>query len=272
MVYGYDTELSRDKIHNHAEQLVAALYANRSRCGALHRPIIFVAHSVGGLIVKRALIISSEISGPNTDHLRSISVSTYGILFLGTPHNGFDVAKWASRLGWVNSAHPQLEPLESFNVNSETLQNIERQFIQLVDQWHTFFFHEGKPMKLEGRLEYVVDEDSASPTIRDVERACIQQDHLHICKFEAFGSPGFDLVTEAIQRYVSGASETISRRWEFEQRQKIKKRNARAEELLPSRSHNDSSLEDHKEDHQRRLKGSSGVDEARSYMRCADAR
>lgn len=84
LVYGYDSEVasftdgvSKDKIHNHAEGLVAALAANRRVSLAtwqnsvlLHRgentqlmttqlrkaterPIIFVAHSLGGLVVKR---------------------------------------------------------------------------------------------------------------------------------------------------------------------------------------------------------------------------
>ncbi len=54
LVYGYDADLtstanglSKDKIHHHAEQLVAVLSASRRRAGATEHPIIFVAHSVG---------------------------------------------------------------------------------------------------------------------------------------------------------------------------------------------------------------------------------
>lgn len=78
LVYGYDADVTsftdgvgRDKIHNHAEHLVAVLAANRrvrlvqrtsckpvARLSLLQirkataRPIIFVAHSLGGLVVK----------------------------------------------------------------------------------------------------------------------------------------------------------------------------------------------------------------------------
>lgn len=105
LVYGYAAQVasftdgvSGDKIHHHAEQLVAELAANRRASKATEHPIIFVAHSLGGLVVKRALIHSSEISGTKTEHLRSIFVSTYGILFLGTPHKGLSASNWRSRL------------------------------------------------------------------------------------------------------------------------------------------------------------------------------
>jgi hypothetical protein len=40
-------------------------------------------------------------------------------------------------------------------MNSETLQNIDRQFAQLVEYFHLFFFHEAKPTDLKGTLRFV---------------------------------------------------------------------------------------------------------------------
>lgn len=169
LVYGYDADVtsftdgaSKDKIHNHAEHLVAVLAANRRIRRASDRPIIFIAHSLGGLVVKRALIYSSEIRSTKTEHLRSIFVSTYGILFLGTPHKGSDLAKWGSRLERICSAVMPKKIIDSNNSlvnalkeNNETLQNIDRQFIQIMSKFHIFFFHEAKPTDLKGTMEYV---------------------------------------------------------------------------------------------------------------------
>lgn len=250
LVYGYDADVtsftdgvSKDKIHNHAESLVAELFADRRIQKATERPIIFVAHSLGGLVVKRTLIYSSGIRNTKTDHLRSIFVSTYGIMFLGTPHKGSNVAEWGSRLEWICGAilpkklmdtQPQL--VNALKSNSETLQNIDRDFIQLISKFHIFFFHEGKPTDLKGTMRYIVSEESASPNVQDVERACIQQDHSHMCKFETASAPGFHLVTEGIQRYAYQALEVIVSRWNLEKALRLERKKAEVEELLPRKS------------------------------------
>lgn len=180
LVYGYDANVtsftdgvSKDKIHNHAESLVADVYSNRKLRNARERPIIWVTHSLGGLVVKRALIHSSEIRGVKTEHLRSVFVSTYGILFLGTPHHGSDVAQWGNRLEWICSVvlpkkivdtEPQL--VEALKTNNETLQNIDRQFIQIMSRFHIYFFHEGKPTNLKGTLRFVCMAHMPSKTTR----------------------------------------------------------------------------------------------------------
>lgn len=85
---------STDMIHQHAQTLLANLSIERKAEDTERNPIIWVAHSLGGILVKRALELSNDLQGKNADDLRSIYVSTYGIIFLGTPHNGSDAAKW----------------------------------------------------------------------------------------------------------------------------------------------------------------------------------
>lgn len=246
MVYGYNGDVasigdyaSKDKIHNHAENLIAELHADRRRLEATERPIVFVAHSLGSIVVKRALIYSSRVTGVFTEHLRSISVSTYGILFLGTPHLGSDVGRWCSYLKhFCNdqssdaSNYSQSLLVDTLKTNSETLQVIDRDFIHLTHLFRIFFFHEGRPMELKGVSQYIVDEESAAPNIQDVERGCIQEDHVHMCQFEDESTPGFSLVSEGIQRYASEAPEIIQRRWVKEKDSQRSRREAEIEKLL----------------------------------------
>jgi hypothetical protein len=175
---------------------------------AADRPIIFIAHSLGGLVVKRCLIYCQSIRHhQHTERLRSIYVSTYGILFLGTPHNGSDLAKWGSLLEKICAValpkkffdtSPQL--VQALQTNNETLQNINRFFIEIIGRYHIYFFHESKPTDLKGTRAFVVEEDSAAPVIEGVDRMGIEKDHSHMCKFEDESSPGYDVVAEAVQR------------------------------------------------------------------------
>ncbi|KAG6988928.1 hypothetical protein G7Y79_00067g095430 [Physcia stellaris] len=255
LVYGYDADvtpsrngpatMSRDKIHNHGEQLVAELCGNRSKPAA-ERPIIFVAHSLGGLVVKSALIHSSETRGTKTRRLRSIFVSTYGILFLGTPHKGFDIRKWISRKELASGARvhdkrirTQSHVIDALQSNSETLQVLDRRFIDLTDRFQIFLFHEGKPTRMNGKLYYVIHEESAAPTIQDVEHAVIQQDHAHMCQFDNDHSPGFALVTEALQRYAAAAPESIQAAWGLEHKEHHVKIEAEVQQKLSSISISD---------------------------------
>ncbi|RMZ78821.1 hypothetical protein DV738_g3687, partial [Chaetothyriales sp. CBS 135597] len=246
LTYGYDATVaaftdgtSKDKIHNHAEHLVGRLAANRNLKKALERPIIFICHSLGGLVVKRALIYSRESRHQNLERHRSVYVATYGILFLGTPHTGSDLAKWGLLLERISSTvmpkkffdtSPQL--VKALKTHNETLQNINRLFTEIHDRFHIYFFHEGKPMDLKGTREFVVDETSAAPEMPGVERMVIERDHSHMCKFEHENAHGFDVVAEAVMRYAEDAPKLIASRWIEEKRRRELERQEMAKEVL----------------------------------------
>ncbi|KAI9874123.1 MAG: hypothetical protein M1830_010171 [Pleopsidium flavum] len=246
LVYGYDADVasfkggtSKDKIHNHAETLVQRLSANRSLEDATERPIIFICHSLGGLVVKRALSYSCNVTNANLEQQRSIYVSTYGVLFLGTPHNGSDLAKWGSLLQAIASVAPKKvldsspQLVDALKSQSETLQNINRYFVQIMYRFHILFCHEGKPTDLKGTRQFVVDEDSAAPPFADVERMVIETDHSHMCKFATKRSPGYEGVAEAIKRFAENAPGTIKRRWSEERDARRDALRAQAFDMIP---------------------------------------
>ncbi|KAL7942941.1 hypothetical protein V8C42DRAFT_330840 [Trichoderma barbatum] len=87
MTYGYISDgvnyryLVRNVLYGRALDLVKELGSQRSRDGTNKRPLFFIAHSLGGWIVKRALIISSEAIDAE---LKDIELSTCGVAFMGT--------------------------------------------------------------------------------------------------------------------------------------------------------------------------------------------
>jgi pimeloyl-ACP methyl ester carboxylesterase len=98
--FGYDADIvnlwnpaSKSRLSNHAENMVGDLVRKRERTNTETRKILFVAHSLGGLITEHALSHSrNAVEG----HLHQIERCTAGMIFLGVPHYGADLASWVS--------------------------------------------------------------------------------------------------------------------------------------------------------------------------------
>lgn len=77
------------------------------------------------------------------------------------------MAEWGSRLERICGAvlpkkimDSESQLIDALKSNNETLQNIDRQFIQIMSRYHIYFFHEGKPTDLKGSLRYVSISDT----------------------------------------------------------------------------------------------------------------
>ncbi len=66
-----------------ANELVEAIRIERDE--AQSRPIIFLCHSMGGLLVKQALV-----NAHNNPRYTTIKTATSGLAFFATPHDGGD--------------------------------------------------------------------------------------------------------------------------------------------------------------------------------------
>jgi triacylglycerol esterase/lipase EstA (alpha/beta hydrolase family) len=86
MTFGYNAAYVGDatsgRIRDFGKQLLEALRLEREQCR--DRPLIFVCHSLGGLVVKRAMVEASAAKARHADIYDSAS----GIVFLATPHRG----------------------------------------------------------------------------------------------------------------------------------------------------------------------------------------
>lgn len=95
LTYGYDTRIrhklgppcNKNTIYDIAWDFLVALEAERRVKPS--RPMLFIVHSLGGIIVKEMLRRSSDIY-QNQTQFRNIFTFTIGIMFFGTPHGGAD--------------------------------------------------------------------------------------------------------------------------------------------------------------------------------------
>ncbi|KAL2072078.1 hypothetical protein VTL71DRAFT_11421 [Oculimacula yallundae] len=234
LVYGYNADVytfgsskggpSSDMIHQHAQTLLANLALERKSEEVSEHPIIWIAHSLGGILVKRALELSFDLQGNHDDDLRSIFVSTFGVIFLGTPHTGADPAKWGLILqGMVNAlvpkkifeTHSQL--VKTLQSNNEILQNINLRFLDLYpNRLRICMVHEGHPTDLKGTKRLIVDQTAASPQLPDVQYFGIEATHSGMCKFGSKNAPGFTNVSVTLRSWVQECPDFIQTRWDAE--------------------------------------------------------
>jgi len=93
--FGYNSAFTFTKgetnIAGSAKDLIDRVRLLRGKDIAGFRPIIFVAHSLGGIVVKEALNIAWTKHRLYEDILESVK----GCIFMGVPHHGASIAKWA---------------------------------------------------------------------------------------------------------------------------------------------------------------------------------
>ena len=136
--FGYDADVvgwwrpaSNNKIENHAENLLGGVIRFREKNGSEDRSLIFVMHSLGGLVVQNALDLSRSSPEP---HLRKLESRTIGLIFMGTPHFGADKAQWGSfctaMLNLVKKTNKAI--VQVLDPESEMLASIQKRFHEIL--------------------------------------------------------------------------------------------------------------------------------------------
>ncbi|KAI9787480.1 MAG: hypothetical protein M1839_000009 [Geoglossum umbratile] len=188
---------------DHARSLLTSLDDARQRANEKRRPLIFVAHSLGGIIVKQALLLAKA------DHkYECISTHTIGIVFLGTPHRGSDIAAYGNALAKIatlvtNKPKPSL--IESLKENSAELLKLESEFKSELSKYMVASFYERRSMGV-GRLSTViVDKDSALLGFEGEDRVPVDADHRDICKFASREDPTYSKIFHRIKRMLDAS-------------------------------------------------------------------
>ncbi|KAK3896423.1 sesB-related regulatory [Staphylotrichum tortipilum] len=218
LTFGYDAYVtdwkgmvSQSRIANHAWKLLTSLAAYREKDDTNERPIIFVCHSLGGLVCEDALFTSRQRTEP---HLHNILQSTRGIAFLGTPHHGSGLARWAELLsrsiGIIKQTNTQI--VEVLKRDSEVLARIQ-------DGFHTMVLARGKEgqrieiscffeeLPLPG-IGQVVPQDSA--ILPGYIPIGIHSNHMDMTKFASVDDPGFLAVCGELRRWTKQLGKAVT--------------------------------------------------------------
>lgn len=139
------------------------------------RPLVFITHSLGGLIVKM-MMRKAEVA--STMRKKNISQQTLGVVFIATPHAGAQVANAANaiarlatsksvkELGYANDNLVELSTWFSGWANARELP---------VEAYYEVFKHSGA---------LIVDAVTANPNVKGCDPVAIEADHVTITKLK----------------------------------------------------------------------------------------
>ena len=138
------------------------------------RPLIWICHSLGGLVVKQ-LLQTAEIQ--NQLSWKCFVENTKAIVFLSTPHAGTQIANAVNLMGKLLRTTAGMTDLQASN-----------EHLRYLSLWYS---NNAARLKIETRVFYekrdlggirIVNEDTANPGISGVMPVAMDDHHLSICK------------------------------------------------------------------------------------------
>uniref|UniRef100_A0A674HTY8 Protein SERAC1 n=1 Tax=Taeniopygia guttata TaxID=59729 RepID=A0A674HTY8_TAEGU len=178
----YDTHLSDWKakcpVEAHRKSIAfrsSELLDKLKAAGIGDRPLVWVSHSMGGLLVKKMLVDASK--NPEMDKIVN---NTRGIIFYSVPHHGSQLAEYSINARYL--LFPSVE-VKELSKDSPALKELNDDFLSFAKdkKFSVLSFAETLPTHIGSMLKlHVVPVESADIGIGDL--IPVDVNHLNICK------------------------------------------------------------------------------------------
>ncbi|KAK2023015.1 hypothetical protein LX32DRAFT_708969, partial [Colletotrichum zoysiae] len=239
LIYGYDTTLpgsrSKQSIEDLGGILLERVVAFRARDGTTRRPLIFIGHSLGGLLIKEALIRARRRSdGAKAD----LAKACYALLFFGVPNLGLR----NDQLMTMVRGQPNAELIHDLIVDNDSeastfLKRLADQFSETCKGHYcvmSFFERmlsptvqlnaEGKWPKT-GPASLLVTQKSATATglvaVAEEDNIALNADHSGIVKYSSKSQGDYPTVGRRIKECTERAKLDVPKRFAERSFQKV---------------------------------------------------
>ncbi|KAK6812959.1 hypothetical protein RU639_010810 [Aspergillus parasiticus] len=204
--FGYNSDWTKGKdnclnIHHFAKSLLGELSTSPSLSNT-DTPIVFIGHSMGGLVIKKAYILAKQ------DVLYDMLVKrVHTMYFFATPHRGSDLARLLEHM--LQITYSSRAYVSDLKRGSEALQSINDEFRKYSDKIEFWSFYETKKLTLGFFSSLIVDPDSATLGYREEQQIPLDADHRSICKFESPQDPNYITVRNALASTIDKISSSV---------------------------------------------------------------
>ncbi|KAF3074352.1 hypothetical protein CFAM422_003689 [Trichoderma lentiforme] len=234
MTYGYNSKLSArgiDTIMDYSRGLMEALKKIRNTEELRQRPLFFIAHSFGGIILAHCLVKAVQTNEDDHPTIATLHKATYGMLLFGIPHKGLVVNDIEKMLAGRDN-HPRSALLKQIRVKSDLLENQLTDFKNLVRDRKVVSFYETRQtrqlqfdsdsQRWERTGDFItkVDNDSALLQLPDFmeDKIPLDSDHSMMVKFGNRNDTGYTSALDKLQQFEQEASNVVKARFSRVQR------------------------------------------------------
>ncbi|KAF4595977.1 ankyrin repeat protein [Ophiocordyceps camponoti-floridani] len=191
LLYAHPPLMAGSTLADLADDLLQELRALRTG-EAAERPLVFIAHSIGGLVVKMALTKAAR-----HDRYESVLRECYGVAFFGTPHQGSGYFAMPGLASSIQSLLRLSAPLpasmtESLRVGNDELLRADDDFKAISNDMRIWTFYETIESRFaapEPRADDVyftaplTSSKSAILGMRQESILALQSDHANMASF-----------------------------------------------------------------------------------------
>ena len=212
LTWGYNVQLkhmltstSKESIFQHAGVLLSDLALLRTSSADKQKNLIFIAHSLGGIVVKDALSRSRN----ETTWIDEILPATIGVIFLGTPHHGSkkaSLAKQVMKLAKTFYQDTDTKIIHALEEKSDVLERVTRGFGQVLSAGKIKVHSFQEADKTNGIM--IVEKHSSAIGYLDETTGTIHADHRNMAKFRSDDDRGFQSVVAVLHRWLEETNQS----------------------------------------------------------------
>ncbi|KAI0156467.1 hypothetical protein GGR57DRAFT_82780 [Xylariaceae sp. FL1272] len=173
-------------------------------------PILFVVHSMGGLVVKKAYIL-----GCHDPQYQDIVKTVCSIVFLATPHRGSGLAEILNRFLQISTVSPK-QYVTDLQKNSTRIRDINDQFRLHAPRMQIVSFFETMQTAVGPRKMIVVERESAILDYPDEISSPLTADHHTVCKYTSPEDSNYisvrNVISSMVKRFKHKATGPVRRK------------------------------------------------------------
>ncbi len=196
--FGYDSDWADIKdsflnVHDFGRALLGELKISPYVRNGGANPIVLVGHSMGGLVIKKAILLARH-NLADQDFAQRIRCA----FFLATPHRGSDSAQLLNNILKASGVLSPREYITDLQRNSVSTQTINDEFRHVADQLMLYSFYETFNTSIGLSSFIIVDRDSAIMGYQHERVQLLNANHRNICKYESPTDSNYSTVRNAL--------------------------------------------------------------------------